>query len=83
MFGISHVQTLLDSATCLVGSAGPGGCGGGQLSLSLPASLRGGFQLDAVTGRPLAVVGPSGGWYSAALSGGVNRLISARNGSGS
>lgn len=57
--------------------------GPGVLTFQIPPDLAGPFQLDAVTGTPLAVVGPGGGYYSGVLSGDVNRLISARNAHGS
>jgi hypothetical protein len=41
------------------------------------------FQVDAITGEPLAVVGPSGGFYSGVLTSATNRLISSQTGSGS
>jgi hypothetical protein len=85
LFGVGELQVLVGSATCTIGAVAPSeACGDpGSLSVELPGQISVGFQLDAVTGRPLPVVGPSGGYYSAVLTGGVNRLISARNGSGS
>lgn len=60
--------------------------GGGTLSLTLPDLAASGngcaYQIDAIVGVPLAVVGPSGSFYSAGNRGDEKRttLISFRNG---
>lgn len=52
-----------------------------QLQVTLPSTGACQMQLDSFIGLPLAVVGPSGSFYSSALRGGEggNRLISAVN----
>ena len=52
-----------------------------RLRVTVPATDVCMFQIDAVLGRPLAVVGPSGSYYGSALrrDGGPDMLISARH----
>lgn len=71
-------QTLTTSVSCVPGSVdATRRCPVDGLSVVVPA---GPFQIDAVTGRPLGIVGPGGGYYSAVMTGGPDRLISAANG---
>ncbi|MDH4143824.1 MAG: hypothetical protein OEY23_01470 [Acidimicrobiia bacterium] len=72
-------QTLLESQRCVPGTsldcAAP--AGGFEISIAVPSLGEPcPIQIDAVTGTPLAVVGPSGGYYSSRLTGGTNRLVS-------
>jgi uncharacterized repeat protein (TIGR01451 family) len=79
VFTPSDEQRLLASARCVPGTTGDCLQPNGERRLSLVVNPEPDcpFQLDAVTGVALPTVGPSGGYYSAILSGGTNRLISA------
>jgi hypothetical protein len=69
-FDPSTDQPLLTTNSC-GGDAGPCGVtqGSYHLSLVVPGDPNCFVQLDAVLGAPLAVVGPSGSYYTAALRG--------------
>lgn len=86
---LDNQQLVLPFAYC-----GPGGasCDGNTLSLTVPTlTVTCNFQIDAVIGPPLAVVGPNGSYYNSltrgdhgkawsTAQGGTNMLISANNG---
>ncbi len=80
-FEVGANQTLYQASRCLPPLAT--GCrqpdGTFRLVVTVPGD-GGGFQVDAVVGPPLDIVGPGGGYYSGVLNGGVDRLISAQNG---
>jgi hypothetical protein len=86
VFDVTDDQQLDSSATCTPGDLSGGDCvqpdGTYRLEVTISTDPGQPFQVDAITGEPLAVVGPGGGFYSSVLTGGTNRLISAQTGSG-
>ena len=73
-------QPLAAWSSCGADAAACGGDGGSNvLRLAVPSAAVGcRFQVDAILGRPLAVVGPGGSFYSAVLRGnGPSMLIGA------
>jgi uncharacterized repeat protein (TIGR01451 family) len=87
VFDVTADQQLDSSATCTPGDLGGGDCvqpdGTYRLEVTVSTGPGQPFQVDAITGEPLAVVGPSGGFYSGVLTSATNRLISSQTGSGS
>ena len=78
-FSVTDEQRLLGSVRCIPGTTQD--ClqpsGERRISLVVLPEPDCPFQLDAITGAPLATVGPLGGFYSAILYRATNRLISA------
>jgi hypothetical protein len=75
-------EPLLPGAeSCGDGAGSCGSAGGHSLSITLPTSPQAcNVQLDAVLGLPIAVVGPSGSYYSPVMrGGGPDMLVSAAN----
>jgi hypothetical protein len=70
-------QTLVASTTCGLGGASCAVTEGGYaLRLTVPPESVGcRFQIDAILGEPLPIVGPSGSYYSAVLRGGGPSLL--------
>jgi LPXTG-motif cell wall-anchored protein len=81
VFDVGDDQNAYVPYAAVVADGGPG-----SLAYTLPGLEEFGFdcayQLDAIVGRPLAVVGPSGSYYSASLRGDGLRstLVGFRNG---
>jgi uncharacterized repeat protein (TIGR01451 family) len=87
VFDVADTQQLDSSATCTPGGPPAGDCGQADGTYRITVEVTTGpgqpFQVDAVTGEPLPVVGgPAGTFYSGVLNGGTDRLISAQTGSG-